>query len=92
MGHSSTKSDFDPSQIAGNASDKVKRSLGDVGGLLDRSVPPGTTVFAESIGRRLKVTEISVNNKVDEPRKIEARFVAEVDVTQGMSIINGPSL
>ena len=90
MGHSSANSDADSSQIAGNVSDKVKRSLGDIGELLNRSVPRGTTVFAESIGRRLKVTEISVNNKVDEPSKSEARFVAEVDVTQGMRIINGP--
>ncbi len=86
MGHTSANSNLDPSQIAGNVSDKVKRSLGDIGELLHRSLQPGTTVFGESIGRRFKVTEISVKNKLDEPRKMEARYVVEVGVTQGMRI------
>jgi len=43
--------------------------------------------FARPISHRLKVTELEVHPKVEEPRKVEARVVFELEVAQDM--VNG---
>ena len=77
---------FDISHIAGNASDDLKRLIGDPGSFF-ASRRPGSVegpIFAESIQKRLKCTEISINRKAEEERKLEARYVVETEVTEGM--------
>ena len=80
---------FDIAQITGNASNETKQTAGNPGYFATRRshgiTPP---VFAESIQKRLKVTEISINKK-EEERKLEARVVLEIDVTGGEWIFNG---
>ena len=78
MAHSSEQ-DFDPSTIAGNTSEGIKEAIYS----LIQFVPPESTIFAESIQKRLKVIELSVKDKDDEPKKTEARVIFEVDVTEG---------
>ena len=71
---------------AGNASDDLKRLIGDPGSFF-ASRRPGSVegpIFAESIQKRLKCTEISINRKAEEERKLEARYVVETEVTEGM--------
>ena len=41
-------------------------------------------IFAGSIGRELEITEISLNAKAEESKKLEARVVCEMDVTEGI--------
>ena len=41
--------------------------------------------FGQSIQRRLKVVEVSVNKKAEEPKKLEGRVVLETVVEEGMS-------
>jgi len=81
--------DFDISQIAGNASDDIKRTIGDPGDFFRNRFSDDTrsSIFAESIQKRLKVVEISLNRKADEEKKLEGRVVVELDVTEGQYII-----
>ena len=78
MAHS-LEQDFDPSTIAGNTSEDIKQAIYS----LIQFVPPESTIFAESIQKRIKPIELSVKEKADEPKKIEARVILEVDVTEG---------
>lgn len=76
----------DISHIAGNASDNIKRTIGNPGVYFqnkDFEFP----LFGESIQRRMKVVEISLNKKAEEQKKLEARVVVELDVTEGQFII-----
>jgi hypothetical protein len=76
---------FDISHIAGNASDDIKQLLGNPSAFLtNRPSSHHGPIFAEDIQRRLKVTEISIQRKAEEERKLEARYVVEVEVVQGM--------
>lgn len=77
--------DFDVSLIKGNASDDIKRMIGDPGSffLRYRQQPESSPLFGEAICKRLVVTEISINAKTEEERKLEARFVLETDVHEG---------
>lgn len=76
---------FDISRIAGNASDEIKQAVGNPKAYFVNHRPHGITsdIFGESIQKRLKVTEISIQKKEEEERKLEARMVYEVDVTEG---------
>jgi len=76
---------FDISKIAGNASDNTKRFIGSQGILVREDI--NSPIFGESIQKRMAVVEISLNKKVEEERKLEARVVVELDVTQDM--LNG---
>lgn len=78
-------SDFDVSLVKGNASDDIKRMIGDPGGffLRFRQQPESSPMFGEAICKRLVVTEISINAKAEEERKLEARLVLETDVQEG---------
>ncbi|KAF8163831.1 HotDog domain-containing protein [Crassisporium funariophilum] len=80
---------FDISRITGNATDNTKRNLGDPGSFFQNRRPEEirAPIFGESIQRRLKVTEISVNKKPEEDKKLEGRVVMELDVEEDM--LNG---
>lgn len=41
--------------------------------------------FGETILKRMRIAEVSLNFKVDEPSKKEARVVCELDVAEGRS-------
>jgi acyl-coenzyme A thioesterase 13 len=77
---SSKFAEVDISQIAGNASDDVKKLLTSRHPML--WTPQG---FAHEIFNRLKVTEISIQPKAEEPEKMEARVVLETIVENGAS-------
>jgi len=81
----SANSTFDISQISGNASDQIKAVLGDLanGPISRRPEGVNTPIFGESIQKRLKVTEISINKNREEPSRTEGRMVIEVDVGEG---------
>lgn len=66
-------------KIDGNASDDVKRHLLWVMNLIMRKEKR----FADSIAKRLKLKEVSIREKADEPAKLEAYVVCEVDVEDG---------
>lgn len=71
---------FDPSTIVGNISDDIKQAIcANVA-----FSTPESTVFGESIQKRLRITEISVKQKTDEPKKTEAKVVVELGVTEGV--------
>jgi len=70
-------------QVGGNASFNVKAlvvHLNDLYSLKGRG-------FGNSISSKLVFTEVSIVPKVDEPKKLEARVVCELDVTDEM--LNG---
>jgi len=77
--------EIDISMITGNASDDIKRVVGHPWGLL--SGYGNSPTFGESIQKRLKVTEVSIDKKSEEERKLEARLVIELDVVEDM--LNG---
>ena len=81
--------DVDTSKIAGNVSDDLKKIVGDLGRVFyRRSLENDATgrAFGASIISRAKVTEISVLPKAEEPEKLEARVVCELDVEEGETI------
>ena len=75
---------FDFSKIAGNASDNIKRFIGRHSNYVREDIK--SPIFGESIQKRMEVVEISLNKKAEEERKLEARVVIELDVTQGPCI------
>jgi len=79
---------LDISHIAGNASDDIKQAIGNphafLTGYSNKSHSP--SLFGESIQKRLKVTEISINKKVEEEKKTEARVVVELEVCEGRNL------
>lgn len=77
------KDNSDFSHIAGNVSDDVKRALGFPEKYFVNEDAPPSPIFGEAIHRRLKVTEMSVYNKVEEPSKLEVRVVVETVVVDG---------
>lgn len=83
---------FDISQIAGNASDDIKRTIGNPAGffqshgLPDENLSPSEVQlkqFGGPILKRMKIVEISLNRKAEEEKKMEARVVVELDVMEG---------
>ena len=80
---------FDVSQITGNASDDIKRIIADrgPGGFFQsQRIGRSSTIFGESMLKRMKVVEISLNRNTEEEKKMEARVVIELDVTEGQYI------
>ena len=64
--------DRDISHISGNASDDLKRVLGDLPELFgNRLTDVPRPNFGEDIIKRMVVTKISMNKKADEPMKLE---------------------
>lgn len=76
---------FDISQITGNASDDIKRIIGNPGGFFQNHHVENfsSSIFGESILKRMKIVEISLIRKAEEEKKVEARVVVELDVTEG---------
>lgn len=70
------------SQISGNASDNIKRIMGSFFQNFHQE-DVGFSAFGDSIEKRMKIVEISVNKNGEEERKLEARVVIELDVTEG---------
>ena len=87
---------FDISQITGNASDDIKRTIGNPADFfqtyrvedLTGSHASSSIVFGGSILKRMKVVEISLNRKAEEEKKMEARVVIELDVVEGQYMLN----
>ena len=80
---------FDVSQITGNASDDIKRIIADTGPggfFQSHRIGDSSTMFGESMLKRMKVAEISLNRNAEEEKKVEARVVIELDVTEGQYI------
>jgi acyl-coenzyme A thioesterase 13 len=75
--------EFDISQVAGNASEHIKRQLGDIWSAKTRPLLLLNSTFGRAIGRRFKLTELSIISKADEPNKLEGRAVLEIDVAEG---------
>ena len=79
---------FDISQITGNASDDIKRTIGNPSSFFEshRVEDLSSSEFGGSILKRMKTVEISLNRKTEEEKKMEARVVVELDVTEGQSV------
>jgi len=82
---------FDISQITGNASDDIKRTIGNPRGFFKslRVKDPRSSdlLFGGSVLKRMKIVEITLNRKAEEEKKMEAKVVVELDVTEDM--LNG---
>lgn len=66
-------------EISGNAPGEVKQDLADglyIFMLRGRG-------FADSVGGRLKITEVNIQEKKEEPLKKEATVICEIDVEEG---------
>ena len=76
-------SDMDVSHISGSASDEIKQAFSSPASFL---MPAESgPIFGDSIVKKLVVTQISIDKKVEEPRKLECRFVLELTVETGTS-------
>ena len=82
---STTIPEFDISHVAGNAPDDIKRRLGDVARFFNGSKERRKVEnrFGKAIESRLKLTELSIVSKAEEPNKLEGKAVLEVDVVEG---------
>ena len=82
-----TVPEFDISQVAGNAPDDIKLQLGDMTRFFiygSKRRQQQLDTFGKAIQLRLKLTELSIINKAEEPNKLEGRAVLEIDVAEGM--------
>lgn len=75
-------------RIKGNASADVKRFLGRPANFIENltSAPFKSPLFGASITTRMVVTEISVEQKAEEPLKDEGRVICELVVEEGVLI------
>ena len=83
--------EFDISQVAGNAPDKIKLQLGNIPRFLPRFLSGSKrkrqlNTFGKAIELRLKLTELSIINKAEESNKLEGRAVLEIDVAEGTKV------
>ncbi|KAJ3528854.1 hypothetical protein NMY22_g9241 [Coprinellus aureogranulatus] len=81
--------EIDASKISGNASIETKEALADIPrfyGIYTGSAHKGP-IFAEDVHKRMRVTEISIIKKAEEPSKLEGRVVQELIVEEDM--LNG---
>lgn len=85
-GLSSTKSVYakldseDIAKITGNASNEIKEHVATV---LYLFMGRGTG-FADTVGEKIRVTEVSIVEKAEEPAKMEGRVVCEIVVAKGV--------
>ena len=75
----------DPSKITGNASEDVKRFIGDPVVIFLGKKIGRDGAFGASIIKRLTVKEVSVIDKSEEPHKKEGRVVCETVAKEGAS-------
>ena len=81
----------DVSLIAGNAPDSVKELIGNphlfFSTLSGTAALEGTEgyqpIFGESIQKRMRVVEISLEKKKEEESRLETKVVIELDVERG---------
>ncbi|KAG5644819.1 hypothetical protein DXG03_007641 [Asterophora parasitica] len=81
-----TTEDIDIDRISGNAPDDVKAVVADtsVFFVLARNIEGvNGPIFGEAITKRLVVTEVSVDKKIEEPSRMEGRVVCELTVEDG---------
>ena len=81
--NNTTIPEIDISQIAGNAPDDMKLWLGNIPRFFNGSKRQHLDRFAKAIELRLKLTELSILSKADEPNKLEGKAVLEIDVAEG---------
>lgn len=79
--------EFNILEIAGNAPDDIKLRLGDIPRFFNygskRLGRQQMNTFGKAIELRLKLTELSIISKAEEPSKLEGRAVLEIDVAEG---------
>jgi acyl-coenzyme A thioesterase 13 len=76
--------EFDILQVAGNAPDDIKLQLGDIPRFFNGSKRrQQLNRFGKAMEFRLKLTELSIISKAEEPTKLEGRAVHEIDVAEG---------
>jgi acyl-coenzyme A thioesterase 13 len=78
---SHTSQNYDISGISGNAQPDIKNTV--VWALDPKTYFNDGIRFAQSVGHRLSITEVSVNQKLDEPQKLEARVIVGTTVEEG---------
>ncbi|KAF9480193.1 hypothetical protein BDN70DRAFT_877948 [Pholiota conissans] len=91
---STTIDKFDVSTIGGNAPDEIKRLLGNPRAFWATFLKPGQrplNSFGKAISDRMKVTELSIISKAEEPNKLEGRAVLELEVWEDM-VNNGGNI
>ena len=88
MSTNSTIPAFDISHIAGNAADSIKLKLRDIPGFLESPKHKFKNSFGRAIELRMKLTELSIISKAEEPNKLEGRAVLEVDVAEGILLLS----
>lgn len=71
------------SNILGNASEDIKRLIGIPHQYFQSFSRDTTPTFGNAISERLRVTEISIIDKPEEPTKLEGRVVIEIEVSEG---------
>ncbi|KAF8334854.1 HotDog domain-containing protein [Amanita rubescens] len=74
----------DISNIAGNASEELKRFLSSPASIFLGKGPGGDGFFGAPIIKRMTVKEVSVVNKSEEPSKKEGRVVCELVTEEDM--------
>ncbi|KAF5388333.1 hypothetical protein D9615_000806 [Tricholomella constricta] len=75
-------------QISGNAPKHVKAAVANTSMFYAHHIEGVTgPIFGESITKRMVVTEVSVDKKLEEPSRLEGRVVCELTVDEDM--ING---
>lgn len=75
--------EFNILQVAGNAPDDIKLRLGNIPRFFNGSKRQQLNTFGKAIELRLKLTELSIISKAEEPSKLEGRAVLEIDVAEG---------
>jgi len=80
------------SQIGGNAPPESKKFVMD----MLRSMMRKGRGFADTVGGRLSITQVSILNKSEEPSRVEGRVVAEItaqeDMLNGAGYVHGGCL
>ena len=70
----------------GNASDEVKCKLGIPAKAYGHICVGSNPIFADSIVKRMTVTEISIEKKVEEPQKSESQVICKITVEDSLSL------
>ena len=89
MGNATTP-EFNILEVAGNAPDDIKRKLGNMRRFFNygSKKQQQLNAFGKDIQLRLKLTELSIISKAEEPNKLEGRAVLDIDVAEGKQTKN----
>lgn len=74
--------DIKAAEIGGNVGDEKKQSVMDLLTMLTQA-----PLFACQIGQRIRLTNIDIAQREDEPQKVVTKVIAEVTVKEGMAIM-----